>query len=175
LIFRIHFRNLSLFILAAKADSILNVHHFQQKPKEIITMPVSFFYFGLNYKSLKTRIMKKVFLLTVTAMFLLLTSEVNQLCAQTEFATVRLHTNVVKSSLYVSKGSTDAIVVELSQGFGILKKYSDQITADNKLINAQFEALYNEGFRLVSTAISPLPHGTNTHHDREIIYLLAKE
>lgn len=119
--------------------------------------------------------MKKVILLTITAMLLLLTSEMNQLFAQTQFATVRLYADGNNSTLYISKGSSDAVAMDLSQELFEVKKYSEQINADNKIINAQFEALYNEGFRLISTALSEPSFGQFPSKYLEIIYLLAKE
>jgi len=138
-------------------------------------MPVSFFYFALNYKFLKTRIMKKVFLMTVTAMFLLLMSEVNQLCAQSEFATARLLTIWPEgTTLFISIGNSDIEEIELKQSYHD-KNHKTNFELDNKIINEKFSHLYSSGFRLVSTSTGDYHIRGTANRGREVIYLFAKE
>jgi len=119
--------------------------------------------------------MKKVFLLTATAMFLLLTSEVNQLFAQAEFATVRLVTSWSKgSTLLVSIGNSAIEEIELKQKYSA-NTGKDDYELDNIIINEKFSNLYANGFRLVSTSSSDFPREYSNQMGREVIYLLVKE
>jgi hypothetical protein len=114
--------------------------------------------------------MKKVFLLTVTAMFLLITSEMNQLCAQPEFATVRLVTLWGKSStIFISIGNNTLEEIELGQKH-CDKRQRNEYQLDNVVLNEKFSNLYGNGFKIVSTASTQYMNA-----GREVLYLLVKE